>query len=1025
MNSSVRSATLFLLGPLGRWSGYKRVVLILLFPIFLLFPLAANAGLPRVAISIPSDRSGGAGLKADEQCNLPGKVIMLSPLSLDFAGGENPATVFEEQALQNTPEGTEVWLHVVVQADSLSGKESEQKILERVDAFVKSLPLSAPAVHGLVAEIKGPVSAPGLLAFGLVRLALAVKGTNPGLQVAFVFPPHFIESHSDLVRRLATYSDLLGTTYSEDWRKDAALIAEKALNKPIILKLDARASATPSPFLTATLEGGPSVEIVWAEPADVHAAAALCSAGSFLSRSIPNNMSAADSAAAPFSVAVNGIADNDHRWFVGGPSDVVVVAKVNGSADSPKMVRLQSVKPGPFEIKWYDPGTGAELPAGQIIKTEHGFEQSCLCTHEYALISIHRESESDQAVYNTVEVKGRLELSVEEIIARWQQNREAQKQRLENYMASSFLSLHFESTTLEPGFDFSMQLKQFFSRNGPTELAQKEFYINGVKFGKNHEFPLPEIEPEKVMTQPLELKLNERYDYKLLGTEQVDGATCYVVEVNPKARAETKGEALYSGKIWIDGTTFREVKLYLSERGVKSNVLVNVETQNFELVRDDKGNQFNLLRSISAQQLLNAAGRDFVLQRKLQFSDYVINTPNFNAALAAEHSSEDPMYRDTDQGLRSLRKKNGERVVADQSAKSIKSRVAGLMYGGTFNFPIPFFGTSTVDFDFHHTGAQLSTFFAGPILISDLSKQVRPKFRVALDLALSGLPGQNRIYGNNTELIQGEVWTWEQTTGLRASWQASTHLSLTASTYFAYDNFLRTSQAAEQYQLPRNGLNVLPGFEIKYSRNGYVFDAQATRGERIGWRPFGCVSLAQTPPGCGALSSNSSSSTPSSLPPENALLVQRPQSGFTLYDADLNKDYYIRKFTKGGWDISYWGGNQLDRFSRYFPSFLTSPRLHGIPPGTDSFDAIAMANVHYGFNVMDLVRVDGMYAYARARNLDESLRFRKFDGLELNFNTPGPWTTLLQGTVSYALDGNIPRYNSRWAVYILVFKPLH
>ena len=350
-----------------------------------------------------------------------------------------------------------------------------------------------------------------------------------------------------------------------------------------------------------------------------------------------------------------------------------------------------------------------------------------------------------------MEVKGGVELSVEEIIARWQQNREAQKRRLENYMASSFLSLHFETTTLEPGFDFSMQLKQFFVRNGPTELAQKEFYINGVKFGKNHEFPLPQIEPEKVMTPPLELILNERYDYKLLGTEQVNGAMCFVVGVEPKVR----DEALYSGKIWIDGTTFREVKQYLSQRGIKSNVLVNVETQNYELVRDDKGNQFNLLRSISAQQLLNAAGRDFVLQRTLQFSDYVINTANFSAALAAEHSSDDPMFRDTDQGLRSLRKKSGERVLVDQSAKRIKSLVAGLMYGGTFNFPIPFLGTSTVDFDFHHTGAQLSTFFAGPILISDLSKQFRPKFRVALDLALSGLPGQNRIYGNNTELLQG------------------------------------------------------------------------------------------------------------------------------------------------------------------------------------------------------------------------------------------------------------------------------
>ena len=999
---------------------------LLLLSLFMFLPLTAEAGLPRVAISISSDQSFAGGLKAAEQCDAPEKLIVLPPLSFDFAASdfatsESSARLSEAQSIQSEPEGSEVWLHVLVQAGSLTGKESEQEIFERVDAFVRSLPFSAVKVRGVAIEIKGPLRAPDLFAFALVRLALAAKGNNANLRLAFVFPSGFISSHGDLVRRLATYSDLLGTVYTEGWRKDAAWIAEKGLNKPLILKLDSGASTDPSSFLRAMLaSAGSSTEIVWADPPDAKATAVLCSSSSFLSRSIPSNMFATDSANSPFNVAVDGVANSEHRWFVGGPSDVVIVARVNASADSPKRVQLESIKPGPFEIKWYDPATGTELPAGEIIKTEQGFEQTCLCTREYALISIHRQSEGDQALYNTVEVKSGVQLSVEEIIARWQQNREAQKRKLENYMASSFISFHFEATNLEPGFDISMQLKQFFSRDRPTELAQKEFYINGVKFGKNHEFPLPEIEPEKVMTQPLELKLNEPYAYKLLGTEQVNGALCFVVGVDPKVQ----DEVLYSGKIWIDGTTFREVKQYLSQRGIKSNVLVNVETQNFELVHDDKGNQFNLLRSISAQQLLNAAGRDFVLQRTVQFSDYVINTPNFSAALAAEHSSNDPMFRDTDQGLRSLPKKNGERVLVDNSAKRIKSRVAGLMYGGTFNFPIPFLGTSTVNFDFHHTGAQLSTFFAGPILISDLSKQFRPKFRVALDLALSGLPGQNRIYGNNTELLQGEVWTWEQTTGVRASWQASTHLSVTASNYFAYDNFLRTSQADEQYELPRNGLNVLPGLEIKYSRHGYVFDAQATRGERIGWRRFGCTSLAQTPPGCGALSSNSSSTTSTNPPPENALLVQRQQNAFTLYSADLNKDYYIRKFTKGGWDVSYWGGNQLDRFSRYFPSFLTSPRLHGIPPGTDSFDAIAMANVHYGFNVMDLVKIDGMYAYARARNLDESLRFRKFDGLELNFNTPGPLGTLMQGTVSYALDGNIARYNSRWAVYILIFKPL-
>lgn len=1014
MKSSLGSATLFF----SRVVGLGRIVALLMLSGFVLLPLTAEAGLPRTAVSIPTDQNLTAGSKAAKRCEVQSKLIVLPPLPFQFAGDESPTSLFEEQAraVLGMPEGSEVWLHVVVGAGSLASEESEQQITDRVNAFLKSAPLSVPAVRGLIVEIQEPLTAPDLFTFGLVRLAVTAKASNAGLRLAFVFQPGFIGRHGDVVKRLATYSDLLGTTYSQGWRDDAAWIADQALNKSLILKLDAGMSAAKESYLTGLLAAtGTSVEIVWSEPPDAQAADRVCAINSFLAHYIPANMFPANASASPFSIAVDGVGSDEHRWFGGGQSpDLVIVAHSNGSASHPKMVRLQGVTSGQVEIQWYDPATGARLPAGEPSKTDKGLVQTCACTSEYALIYVHKQSAADKTVYSSVEVKGGVELKVEEIIARWQQYREAQKQKLDNYLASSFMNLHFESTNLGPGFDISMRLKQFFNHAGQMEIAQNELYVNGVKFGKNHEFPLPQIEPEKVVTQPLELKLNERYKYKLLGTEQVNGAMCYMVGVEPLAVDEN----LYSGKVWIDGTTFREVRQSLSQRGSKSNVLVNVETQNFELVPDGKGNQFNLLRSISAQQLLNAAGRDFVLQRTVQYSDYMINnTAQFNDDLEAEHSSKDPMYRDTDAGLRSLETKGNERVLVEKKETRIRSIVGGAMYQGTFNFPIPFAGISIADFNFRNSGAQLSTFFAGPILVSDLSKQYRPKFRLAMDLALSGLPGENRIYSNNAELKQGDVWGWGETTGLRASWQATTHLSLTASTYLSYEFFRRTSDADKQYVLPRNGVTVLPGIEIKYTQKGYVFSAQGTRGERINWRPFGCASIAQPPDGCGSSSTNP--------PPQETLLVQPPQNAYTLYNADFNKDYYIGKFTKGGFDFSYYGGNQLDRFSRYFPSFFSLPRLHGIPSGTDSFDAIAMGNVHYGFNVMDFIKLEGMYAYARARNLEESKHFGKFDGLEFNCNTPGPKGTLIQGTVSYALDGNIPRYNSRWGAYLLIFKPFH
>ena len=223
----------------SRVAGLGRIAALLLFSVFLFLPLTAEAGLPRVAISIPTDQNLAAGVAAAEQCGFPGKLIVLPPLTFQFGGNDSSASLREEQAqaLQSMPEGSEVWLHVVVGAASLAGNESERQITERIDAFLKPALLSAPAVRGLIVEIKEPLTAPDLFAFGLVRLALAAKGSNAGLRLAFVFPPGFIGRHGEMVKRIATYSDLLGTTFSQSWRQDAAWIAEQALNKPVILRL--------------------------------------------------------------------------------------------------------------------------------------------------------------------------------------------------------------------------------------------------------------------------------------------------------------------------------------------------------------------------------------------------------------------------------------------------------------------------------------------------------------------------------------------------------------------------------------------------------------------------------------------------------------------------------------------------------------------------------------------------------------------------------------------------------------------
>jgi hypothetical protein len=953
----------------------------------------AQTGLPKGAVSIPV--AGGApSLQASLQAaSLCGEETPLVLPKVALTIGAEAGQPFAEQAqvIQSLPASAQVWLDLAVAPESLTGKETEKQITAQVDSFLKLAPLSAAAVRGVIVEPGATHTASDLFVFALLRLAVEAKSANPALRVAFVFPAGFIGQNAETVKRLALYADLLGTSNSAEWRADAGWIATHALNKPLLLKLD---GGDPATYLQAALaNSGSAVEMLWSSPRDAAAANQVCAATSFLAHALPANLLRMEAKALPFTLTIDGAKSGDAVWFGSGQSgDMVLLAPVQALPAHPKTLVLQSATKTQYEMQWFDAETGSRIAASEPVNSNTGFTATCAAS--FVLATLHKKASGEISVFNQVEVKGGINLSVEEIIARWQQYREAQKRRLENYQASSFMSLHFESTSVAQAFDISMRLKLFYARDSKMEMEQTEFYVNGVKFSNKREFPLPQLEPEKVLTQPLELTLNERYTYKLLGVEQIEGAQCYVVGVEPKAA----GENLYSGKIWIDGFTFREVRQTLSQRAAKSNIVVNVETQNFALVGDGQGNRYNLPSAVSSQQTLNAAGRDFQLQRTLKFSDYNLNTPHMQQDLDAAHRSELPMYRDTDQGLRELKLKGGERVLQETGQKRIVSLVGGLMYQGTYNFPIPIAGISAADFDFRHSGAQLSTFFAGPILVNNLSKQYGTNYRLSADLALSALPGESRVYNGNVENIEEELWTWEQTIGGRASWQASNHFSMTAFTYLAYDIFRRTSDTSNLFELPRNGVALLPGVQVRLTEKGYIFTADGTRGQRIDWRGFGYAASPAHP-------------------------RARLQSAYTLYDADFNKDYYIGKFTKGGWDAAYYGGDQLDRFSRYFPSFFSSPRIHGIPGGTDSFDAIAMANVHYGFNVMDLMKFEGLYSYARARNLDESSHFKRFDGVETNFNTAGPKGTLIQGTVSYALDGNISRYNSRWGMILMIFKP--
>jgi hypothetical protein len=961
---------------------------------------AEPAALPKLALSASRDSEPGATLGALQRCGEIGSMSVVAPaLTVDF--GDSGPTALDlgavERVLHDFPASRKVLLHLRIHvAPSTPVNEAGTAALEgRVAQIVAALPLESGSVGGVILEVAPSPGDLAVLQFTLARLVLQLKASKPLLgPIAVVFPPRLVRQEESLARRVAAYADTIGVGYGTEWRGEAEWVRDE-LGKPVALRVgpDAvrGADGLAAAYLDVVAETGDAlIDTLWAEGPTAEQAATLCQSNRVLSDTLGPSFLGTRMDLAPATLGADGDPVVASAFVDSSSTSSAFLVRAGGSPALPRRITVSARGEGALELDCRSALDGRKLATHRLQAPGETKTEECVGDAPYVVMAVHRQGE-DQRTYEWVSVTGRGGLRVEEIVARWQKYRAAQQLELDNLTADCLLSLHFEATALGAGFDVALELRQFVDRSGQSDWVQRGFLVNGVRFGNPRGFALPQLEPEKVLAQPLELALKEKYRYALLGTDTVDGILSYVISVEP----EDPKAVLFTGKVWIDGSSFRQVRMQLQQRGGRSSVLSHVETQEYHLVPSAGGRQFNLLHKITAQQLVSAAGRSLLVERIYSFSGYQINSPGFGESRAKAMASDLRMYRDTNEGLRVLRREGDSRVV-EPAKRRVRSLLGGVMYDGSYDFPIPLAGLSLVDYDFRRTGAELSLFFAGPIIATNLSKHAGERFRYGMDLALSAIPQKNRVFDGSDEVIAQGLWGFEETVGVLASWQARPGLSLGGSSYFSLNVFRPTGDTDPDFRASGYGFTVQTSGELKLTRSGFTLTGTVLQGDRLGW------------PELGRRGGDSAA----------------PAASFRKYSGEASKQFYIAKFTKAGVSASYYGGERLDRFSRYQPSFLSRLRIRGIPGGTDTFDAIGVAGVQLGFNALDAVWVEGMYNHAWGRNLDESSRFRNFDGLELDLGTVGPWGTFVKGTVTYALQGNLDRYNSRWGVYLLVFKPL-
>jgi hypothetical protein len=664
----------------------------------------------------------------------------------------------------------------------------------------------------------------------------------------------------------------------------------------------------------------------------------------------------------------------------------VILARLDGSLAEPRPLSLATPEGDSFRLTCLDPLALAAAPPKAVSSAQVPWQK------EYILLVAEKAQLRDDSIDESVAVSAKAGLSLEEIVARWQRYDTRQKQLTRNYSAKAEMDMHFEPPGVGASFDVSLHFQYFWKIDGTQYWEQTAQYLNGMKLPGKSTFPLPQLEPEQVTTQPLELKLVESYIYQLEKAESIDGRECYVLSFHPRPEME---QALYSGKIWIDAATFRKVRLFLVQKNCTGSILGNQELQHFELVSGPGGAQFNLLRKSEVEQKVLAAGREFVLERQYRFTDIEINSGEFEARLLQSIQGKSPMFAETKNGLREFKiEKDGTRTLKEKVDTRIWSLVCGALYDDTASFPIPYLGVSTIDYNFLNTHAQLSAFLVVPILALNLSKQYKGNITLGSDLAVTAIPRNDSPYRDGAEIKEEATRMFSGSFGLRGGWHPVKDLSLTASCYLIYELFLAQKETADDFVLPRNGLTLNPNLNLEYSRGGYRLVLAGAYNQRLGWREWG---------------------RPGSL--------ESLEKSYLKYSASLGKQFYIGSFTRIGAEISYFSGLHLDRFSSYQPSLLGSPKIRGVGSSAITLESVAVMSLNVGFTILDFIRLDAYYNFARGQEIEVNDRFIDFQGLELDFGTIGPWSSYIQGRITYALDGPLDRYQSRWGVYLVMFIP--
>ncbi len=578
------------------------------------------------------------------------------------------------------------------------------------------------------------------------------------------------------------------------------------------------------------------------------------------------------------------------------------------------------------------------------------------------------------------EVSAARPLSVVEIIARHQEQQRAQDLAVRHYSADARMEQHFRPTMADAGYDVVTE-NRYYASGTDIEWEELSFSVNGARWGADRP-PFPLLQAEKVLSLPLELRFDTDYRYELRGTEVVNEFDCYVIAFEPVG----SGKALYRGTVWIDRVTFARVRVQTVQSGLPAPVVSNDETQDYTPVATIGGRPMFVFTRMSARQILMVAGRNVLVEKSVAFTNVQVNQRDFAATRDAARASNRVMYKETDQGLRHYIKEGEVRVVSTRPSSSVKAMAMGVTVDPSYAFPLPIVGINYLDFEFGNPDTQLALLFGGVLAAGNIQ---RPKLGstqldASVDFFAIAVPSSDRIYGSDGEREDQRVLTWPLSSGVNLGWQYTAFQKAQFQYQFRFDGYVRDRTTSESFVLPPSTITNGVGGAWEYRRGGYSIVANGTWYRRLSGE----------------------------------------QPAYAKYTASVSRDWYFNVVHKIHLNGAWFGGQRLDRFSKYQFGMFDDTRIHGVPASGVRFEELSMARGSYSFNLLDLYRFDLFLEQAWGRDRDVGSAWRSVTGLGAAANFRVRWNMILRAEAGKSFLPSGYRDIGSTTFQVLLLKPL-